>query len=149
MTPTIDNYRQYLRDMLRIYGYYDCGKFESAEADDLRDAMEEPWYTLTEAEQKRIRGLALDLNYIREAKRSADGSIEQGRDQLIAASRLRAVGELDQALELLRASQNDIYPPNLSFLRGRIWMELDVPEVAEEFLRDARHFDGANQNLQG
>jgi hypothetical protein len=38
--------------------------------------------------------------------------------------------------------------PLLFFLRGRIWMEFEVPEVAAEFLRDARQLAKANEGLQ-
>ncbi|OWK38459.1 hypothetical protein [Fimbriiglobus ruber] len=149
MGPAIDIYRQYLLDMLRVYAHLDHGTFDSEEADEIRDAMEMPWYSLSEAEQKRIRGLALDLNYNRDLKRNLEGPIERGRPKLVAAANLRDKGELDQALTLLRESQNEIYPPFLSFLRGRIWMGFEVPEVAADFLRDAWQLAKANENLQG
>ncbi len=144
-----ENYRCYIRFILRMYELFDQGKFESEEADVAREEIEGVWDTLSKIEQARLRGLSLDLNYIREAKRSCEGPTERGRDKLVAAANLRDKGEPDRALELLRKFQNDIYPPVLSFLRGRIWwMGLDVPEVAVEFLRDAWQLDKANQQFQ-
>ena len=132
-----EHYRQYIRDMMRIYGYYDQGEFDSEEAEQLRDAMETPWHSLSEVERRRIRGLALDLNQIREPKRSVEGPIERGREKLVAADRLRDRGELDEALMLLRDSQDGIHPHAVSLLRSSIWMELEMPEVAAEFDRHA------------
>ena len=131
------HYRQYLRDMVRIYGFYDQGKFDSVEADELRDAMEAPWYCLAQHEQTRVRGLALDLNSIRDPKRIDIETDERGRGQLIAATELRNRGELDEALNLLRAWKDVIDPASISFLRGQIWTEFNVDEIAAEFLRDA------------
>ncbi len=137
MASETTNYRQYLRDMVRIYGFYDQGKFDSVEADELRDAMEAPWYGLSQHEQTRIRGLALDLNSIRDSKRNAVETDERGRAKLIAATELKKRGELDEALDLVRASKDVIEPASVSFLRGQIWTEFNVDEVAAEFLRDA------------
>ncbi len=137
MASETKNYRSYLRDMLRIYGYYDQGKFDSVEAEDLRDAMEAPWYELSEREQKRIRGLTLDLNSIRDPKRNAVETDDRGRERLIAATEMKERGEFDEALDLLRTSQDVIDPASISFLRGQIWTEFNVDEVAAEFLRDA------------
>jgi tetratricopeptide (TPR) repeat protein len=137
MTSSNGYYRHYLRDMLRVYSFYDQGKFESEEADELRDSMEEPWYNLTEEEQKRIRGLALDLNYNRAPKGSIELPPEAGRSILAKASELRDAGKFDTALELVRESQDGIFRPFLSFFRGRTWMEMNQNEVALEFFRDA------------
>ena len=137
MASTTEHYRQYLRDMLRIYHFYDQGKFDSEEADALRDAMETPWYSLSETEQTRIRGLALDLNHIRDPKRIIEGIVERGREGLIAAESLQEQGNLDEALASLRENHNGIPPRAASLLRARIWSEFDVSEVAAEFQRDA------------
>jgi tetratricopeptide (TPR) repeat protein len=123
--------------MLRVYSFHDQGKFESEEADELRDSMEEPWFHLTEEEQKRVRGLALDLNYNRAPKRNIELPTEAGRSILAKGSELRNAGRFDEALELVRTSQNVIFRPFLSFFRGQAWMAMNQIEGALEFFRDA------------
>ncbi len=143
-----DAYKRYIQFILEVYGLMDQGKFESEDASRLRESVEGVWDELTREERKRLRGLSLDLNGMREKERKLEGPIERGRDKLIAAAQLRDRGQYDEALELLRQSEHEIYPPFLSFLRGRIWMELDCLDVATEFLRDAWALDKNNQNLQ-
>jgi hypothetical protein len=147
MTSSNGYYRHYLRDMIRVYFFYDQGKFESQEADDLRDSMEEPWFKLTDEEQKRIRGLALDLNHNRAPKCNNELPPEAGRSILATASELRDAGRFDEALELVRASQDAIFRPSLSLFRGRTWMAMNEIEVAQEFFRDADEHDEGHSRL--
>jgi tetratricopeptide (TPR) repeat protein len=143
-----DAYKRYVQFVLDMYRLMDQGKFESEEACVLRESVEGVWDDLTKEERKRLRGLSLDLNGMREKERKLEGAIDRGRGKLIAAAQLRDRGQYDEALELLRQSENEIYLPFLSFLRGRIWMELDCLDVATEFFRDAWALDKNNQQLQ-
>lgn len=147
-TSNAENYQRYVRFILRMYELFDQGKFESEEADLAREQIEGAWDALSKVQQTRLRGLSLDLNYIREAKRSSKGPEQRGSDKLAAARNSMESGDPDKALELLRAFQDDIHAPLLSFLRGRIWLELEFPQVALEFHRDAWRLDEANQELQ-
>ena len=49
-----ENYRSYIRGVLRMYVFMDAGAFDSDEADALREQMVEPWYALSEEERKRM-----------------------------------------------------------------------------------------------
>ena len=141
-------YKRYVQFVLDMYRLIDQGKFESEEASSLRESVEGVWDDLTKEERKRLRGLSLDLNGMREKARKLEGLNEPGREKLVAAAQLRDSGQYDEALELLRQSENEIHLPFLSFLRGRIWMELHCFDVAAEFFRDAWALDKNNQNLQ-
>ena len=143
-----DAFKRYVQFILDMYRLSDHGKFESEEASALRASVEGVWDDLTKEERKRLQGLSLDLNGMREKERKVEGPIERGRDKLNAAAQLRDRGQYDEALEMLRQSENQIYLPFLSFLRGRIWMEINCLDVATEFLRDAWALDKNNQNLQ-
>ena len=61
LLPNSRNYRKLIRDVLRMYAFLNEGKFDSEEADELREDMERPWMLLGEEEQCRIQGLSLDL----------------------------------------------------------------------------------------
>src|SRR5437667_8271009 len=65
-----ENYGSYIRSVLRMYVFMDAGLFDSDEADALREQMVEPWYALSEEEGKRMDGLVIDLNELRESRKS-------------------------------------------------------------------------------
>ena len=52
-----ENYRSYLRNVLKLYVYKDAGRFDTDEADAVRDEMVEQWYALSQPERKRMDGL--------------------------------------------------------------------------------------------
>lgn len=58
------HYRKVIRGLFEMYRLAKEGRFESAEADALRDAMDEPWGMLNEAERQRARELSTALNAI-------------------------------------------------------------------------------------
>ena len=78
--PRAENYSRYIRFVLRMYELLDQGKFESEEAEVARGQIEGVWDTLSKIELARLRGLSLDLNYMRETKRSSEGPTERGSD---------------------------------------------------------------------
>src|SRR3954447_23054585 len=107
------------------------GKFESDEAEAAREAVDGIWDTLSPVEKKRLRGLSLDLKYLlkKDAKEPSEENIEK-RKEIVS---LMNEGKIDEALELLRAFQEEFYPHNVSSLRGQLWSEFRVPEVSLTF----------------
>jgi len=138
------HYRHYIRDTLQLFAFLDEGKFNSDEAERLRDAMEEPWLQLDKTEKTRLRGLVEDLNYIREERRPTFPA-EAGRSILKFASELRDVGHIDEALKVVRTFQAETCQPILSYFRGRAWLALGENDVALEFLKDAIKLDKDDQ----
>lgn len=61
------NYRTVLHGLFEMYRLAKAGKFESPEADEIRDAMDKPWAMLTETEKQTARDLSAALNAIVEA----------------------------------------------------------------------------------
>src|SRR5437667_4907627 len=66
-----ENYRSYIRSVLRMYVFMDAGLFDSDEADALREKMVEPWYALSKEERQRTDGLVMDLNELWETRKSS------------------------------------------------------------------------------
>src|SRR5437879_1817548 len=102
--PTSPNYLTVRRGLLRMHQHAANGRFESAEADALRDAMDAPWEGLTAVERDRIAGLSADLNAIGETptERPAAEMNPQAQGKLVEAYEARARGEWDRSLALLR-----------------------------------------------
>jgi tetratricopeptide (TPR) repeat protein len=112
------------------------GRSQGPEADSFRDHLEQPWYSLTEAEQRRVDGLSEDLWGIIEPPARKDLN-PQSRRGLQRALQAKEAHRLDEALELLRR-WNAYFDLSLSsFLRGSIWLELGHPEVAAVFFKRA------------
>lgn len=58
------NYLAVLHGLFEMYRLAKEGKFESPEADSIRDAMDGPWAHLTESERQTARDLSAALNEI-------------------------------------------------------------------------------------
>lgn len=151
----IENYRSYVRSVLKMYVYLDAGLFDSTEADALREQMVGPWHSLTKEERKRMDGLAMDLNELRES-RGKTGQIElsekqfqEGFVRIREVYNLKSAGRYDEALEHLRKWQKVILPHFVWHFRGSCWSFMGVPEVAVEFFREAVRLDPSNEKFAG
>jgi hypothetical protein len=65
LTPTLSEpYIEYTRLLRQLHALIRRGEGDTEEADELRDAMDEPWSRLTEQELVLVRSLGADLNAI-------------------------------------------------------------------------------------
>jgi hypothetical protein len=63
--PTLsESYVEYTRLLRQLHALISRGEGDTEEADELRDAMDEPWNRLTEQELALVRSLGADLNAI-------------------------------------------------------------------------------------
>jgi hypothetical protein len=121
----------------------DGGLFDSDEADALREEMVEPWYALLEEERKRMDGLVMDLNELRENRKGSgrkeltEEQHQEGMVRIREVYNLKSAEKFDEALEHLRKSKNVIVPQFVWHFRGSCWNSMGVPEVAVEFYREA------------
>src|SRR6266404_810738 len=92
-----ENYRSYIRSVLRMYVFMDAGLFDSDEADALREKMVEPWYALSKEERKRMDGLVMDLNELRESRKSSGTKELTETQQHDGLLRIREVFNLKEA----------------------------------------------------
>jgi tetratricopeptide (TPR) repeat protein len=150
-----ENYRTYIRSVLRMFVFMDAGRFDDDEADALREQMVEPWYALSKEERKRMDGLVMDLNELRESRKSSgskdfnDKQQQEGLVKIREVYDLKRAGKFDEALEHLRKWQSVIVPQFVWHFRGSCWNSMDVPEVAVEFYREASRLDPKNEKFAG
>ena len=150
-----ENYRSYIRSVLRMYVFADAGLFDSDEADALRERMVEPWYALSKDERKRMDGLVMDLNELRESRKNIGPKELTETDKQDGLLRIREVFELkkaekfDEALEHLRKWQSVIVPQHAWHFRGSCWSVMGVPEVAVQFYAEATRLAPENEQFQG
>src|SRR5438552_1041217 len=122
--PDNPNYRTVIRGLLQIHRLTLAGRFESPEADAIRDAMDAPWEGLSDVERKRIGGLSEDLNTIADTPANlAPPQINpQAQSKLAQAYEFRQSGEWDKALDLLRRWGRYVLPSLASYVRGSVWL---------------------------
>jgi tetratricopeptide (TPR) repeat protein len=136
-------YARLLIDMHRLIGE---GKGDSQEAEALADRMDAPWYAMTAKDQDRMRGLAADLNALREgAPRRVDMSPEQRARWHHAAVEAHArseFGDVDAVLKFLRQPVPAQLPPKvIPFLQANCWDKLGDLETALVFMKEADRQD--------
>jgi tetratricopeptide (TPR) repeat protein len=150
-----ENYRSYIRSVLRMYVFMDAGLFDSDEADALREQMVEPWYALSKEERKRMDGLVMDLNELRESRNSGgrreltEKQQQEGMVRIRDVYDLQSAGQFDEALEHLRMWKNVMVPQIVWQFRGSCWDLMGIPEVAVEFYREAIRLDPHNEIFAG
>lgn len=120
------------------------GKFESPEAEVLRDSMDEPWEQLSDVERKRIQGLSLDLDDPDDSSQAADPHQSDAASQrkLFEVFLAQDRKEWDRALELLRQWAPYASSPGfVAYLRGAIWQEAGEARVAALFFQQASRLE--------
>lgn len=149
LTPS-PSYAAIVRGLLRMHRLAEAGRFESEEADAVRDAMDEPWYGLSASERVRVEGLSADLNALTDlpSERAAEPMNPQAEGKLIEALEARQRGEWDRALGLLRRWDTHVSGASAAYLRGTIWLGAGDPAVAAVFFDRAARLDPANGNYQ-
>lgn len=122
-----------VRLLLELHELFARDLDESPEADAVRDAMDRPWYDMTDDEQGRIRQLSADLYTI------GDRSVETRPDDELwtALGRAHAARGWTTVLVLLQEHPGFAPPAERARLRGQAWAALGVPEAAVLFLEDA------------
>lgn len=129
-------YVEYTRLLRQLHALIRRGEDETEDGDGLRDAMDEPWSRLTEAELVRVRNLGADLNSIDPANGRAGEEIPfELFDHLFREAQINR--DWSKALALLRAHPEFFEPSRLLFLKGIFWARLGDFESALVFLEEA------------
>jgi tetratricopeptide (TPR) repeat protein len=142
LPPTIA-YAKLLIDMHRLV----CeAKGDSEEAEALAERMDAPWYAMSGPEQERMRGLAADLNALREdGPKRVDMSPEQVAQWQRAAKEAYLSGEggdIGTLLAFLRQPIPAKLPPQIvPFLQARCWEKLGDLETALVFMKGTDRLD--------
>ena len=141
-------YREYIRFIMRMFELARRGQLESDDANLRREEIEGVWDTLSRDEKKRLRGLSMDLKYLLKSGRSGVGPLT-GKEPAEIHELVKNETDPDRRLERLREFQDKMPASMVSFIRGRIWNEWEIPDVAAEFFLDARRFNDEDPFLQG
>lgn len=130
MTPA---FVESVRLLLDLHELFVRGRGQGPDASTLREAMETPWYDMTDEEQGRVEQLSADLYTLGER-------IVEPRPQAemcVALERAVAAHDWETALVLLQDHPGLAVPAERARLRGEAWRALGVPEAAAAFFEDA------------
>ncbi|MEX2138742.1 MAG: tetratricopeptide repeat protein [Pirellulales bacterium] len=127
-------FRESVALMVKLHDLMTIGDPDGAEADAIRDSMEQPWYAMNSAEQQLIRGLSTDLYRIGQS-RTANGKPTSASLQDLQGR--VASGDWHELLSLVRENELILSPERVAMLRGLAWANLQLFEPAIEFLQEA------------
>jgi tetratricopeptide (TPR) repeat protein len=144
------SFHRVAKGLLALHWLIKDGKDDSPEADAVRDALDTPLKALNRIEKERAQWLSEDLYSVSEPPQAATlkEMNSQAQQQLNEALEARQRREWDQALALLRHCRESISPALLSYIRGSIWLEAGLPDVAAAFYGHALASDPANANYR-
>ena len=103
-------FSEFLDLLLRLHALVARGMSDSAEADEVRDLMDEPWARLTTQEESRSRGLSADL-YTVGVDRATPASVSDEIAEQVG--RLRDSEDWDGLLGILRDHEAELINPSL------------------------------------
>jgi tetratricopeptide (TPR) repeat protein len=129
-----DAFQHSVQLLLQLHHEMLHGGPDGAQADEIRDQMDEPWRLLTEHEHRIVRGLSADLYTIGHSWPAEREISDNIRGTVWEATRS---GKWDVLLDIVRQHERDISPDAASYLRGVAWYHLEQPLVAYEFLKNA------------
>lgn len=138
--PTIQrsHYEEYERLLKALHCLIAEGQGDGDEAEAIRDRMDEPWWSLTEAERKRLEGLSTDLDML------SDDEIweaDEGIEVDAWAADLRAARDSrdwESVLAMLRKSPAGSLPQApRAYLRALAYAALGHEETSLLFARHA------------
>lgn len=119
--PTYQKYESLLK---QLHDLNKAGKYDSDEADKVRDQMEFHWFALSPEEHSRLRGLSADLYSLSDEEASTILTIEEEGELNQQIRQAMASSKWEEALSLLRKGPQ-IYPHwRLAGWRARCWYEL-------------------------
>jgi tetratricopeptide (TPR) repeat protein len=112
------------------------GEGDTAQADEIRDTMDELWTQLDPQEAVRLRSLSADLNTI--GRESALGAPESAGNATLQKLRdAEARHDWEEVLALLREGRDALPADEAAFVRSRSWANLGDLHTALLFLREA------------
>ena len=132
-------YRRSVELLLKLHLLTRDGQGETAEADDVRDASEEPWWQMSEEEKQRFRCLSEDLKTLEPDARlehlpAGDHISEDGRRRI---EHFLSRRDWEAILGFLRDHAEQVPADLAAYYRGRCWAELGDHLAAIEFSRVA------------
>jgi hypothetical protein len=150
--PSFDSptFKLVAKELVALHLLIKVGQDDSPEGESIRDALDTDLKALTRREKERAQWLSEDLYSVSEpppptALKEMNPLAEQQLNQAIEARQNR---EWDRSLAMLRLCRESIAPALLSFLRGTIWLQAGIPDVAAHFFAHASESDPANTNYQ-
>jgi hypothetical protein len=135
------HYVEYVSLLKRLHRLIAEGQGDTDAADDLRDAMDGPWHSMSAEEIARVRALAADLYTLEDEVGEPQPNGQEAEHLRAGLKRAWQERDWQTALELLRSHPCSLPPGETAFLRGLCWDELGDPDTAALFFERAARLD--------
>ncbi len=144
------SYVTYVELLHRLHALIQAGKGDDAEADEVRDQMDAPWYGMDSEEISRVRGISADLYTL-----GPDSPIKHSdRERYITDAMSAKLAPLvlsrswDRVLDELRQSPGEISWDLAAQYRAEAYAKLGEGEIAKKFLAEAWRLNPQLPDLQ-
>jgi hypothetical protein len=138
------DYREYIRLLAELHGLIVSGQDEASEGERLREQMDASSEHFSDAEIASLHGISADLYSLAETAAPARPKTPQAQHDLLEAMLAARSGDYIKALELLRRNQAMIEPSLLSYMRGQIFADAGLAELANRFFEHASTLEPAH-----
>lgn len=143
------DYLEYARFLHDLHAFIREGTDESAEAEHIREQMDEPGSRLSQREIASVQGISADFYSLTEPPSEAiPAPSRKAIDEIAESMQARDSKDFPRALDLLRRHAVHLKPAALASLRGRIWMEAKEFRIASLFLERAAELEPSNPNYR-
>jgi tetratricopeptide (TPR) repeat protein len=136
-------FEESLRLLLNLHELTKAGDSETPKADSIRDAMEAPWYAMTESEQRMVRRVSADLDTTLDENTGHSRTTDtlDPEIQPILLAKLRG-NSPEQVLDLIDAQPHRFSLRRATMLRGLSYEKLGLHNVALAFFEFAAQLEG-------
>ncbi len=139
---------EYVRLLVRLHEFISENTDETTHAELLRERMDLCSENLSDDEVRILSGIAGDVYSLHEQYKLDPTRQQQMQEQKMRAVKLIQAGDFNEALAILRDIRFAILPHDLAYLRGRVFSEAGMHDVAWRFFQRASQLNPQNANLK-
>ncbi|MEX0727847.1 MAG: hypothetical protein WEB58_02630 [Planctomycetaceae bacterium] len=139
-------YCEYVRLLVRLHDLIIQKKDESEEGDRLRDEMDLCSKDFTDEEVVSLNGISGDIYFLSLPSIEPTQLSDDARKELVLAKSLQRSGDYISALAILRKFRFSVASPILARLRGTIFSEAGLHDVAWRFYKFAAEREPENDS---
>lgn len=142
------NYAEYVRLLARLQELIAQGRDEGQDGDTLRERLDEAGAEFSDEEIVSLHGLSADYCSVFADPEPPRERTPEAQADLQAALESQRAGDYLTALCLIRKNRRMIEAAQLSYIRGRLFSEAGVHDIAWRFFDHAARLDKQNINFQ-
>lgn len=134
-------YRDYIRLLARLHSLIASDQDEGPEGEQIRGQLDAYSEHFSDEEIASLSGISADLHSLSEQTAPPRPKTPEAQQELLHAMLAERSGDHLRALELLRRNRTMIEPSLLSYMRGQVFADAGLDEIASKFFEHASTMD--------